>query len=168
MRTTPVERGPSRVTAALGVAAGVLALVAAGTYSVLGAGLAGAGLVVLLGGLGVGSRRAISIGATGLLAGVLTAGVAGTPASVLLVGVGATVFAWDAGGFAVDLGAQLGREADTRRVEFVHAAGSAAVAVAAAGVGYGVYLTAAGGQPVAALLFLLLAGVLLLATLDYA
>jgi hypothetical protein len=63
------------------------------------------------------------------------------------------------------LAAQLGREADTRRVEVVHLVGSAAVAAAAATVGYGVYLTAGGGQPVAALLLLLLAGVILLVTL---
>jgi len=167
VRTDSVERRPARLSGALGVGAALLAVLATAAYSTT-AGLAGlAGLLVLLTGVVAGVRRGVTLGAVVLLVGVLYAGLAGMPAAVLLVGVGATVLAWDLGGFAIDLGAQLGREANTRRVEAVHATASAAVAAAAAGVGYGVYLVATAGQPTLALLLLLLAGVLLAATLEY-
>ena len=130
--------------------------------------MAAGGLLVLAVGLVMGTRRLLTLGGAGLLVGVLVAGLGAASAATLLLGVAATVLAWDVGGFAVDLGAELGREADTHRVEVVHATGSAAVALATAGLGYGVYLTAGGSQPVAALLLLLLAGVVLLATLDRA
>lgn len=167
MRTEPIDRSPARVSGRLGVGAGVIALAVAGAYASTAAVVAAGGLVGLVGGVLVGRRRLVSVGAAALLSGVLLSGTAGAPALPLLVGVGATVLAWDLGGTAIDVGAQLGREADTVRLEVVHAVASAAVATAAAGVGYGVYLTAVGGQPMAALLLLLLAGVLLLATLDY-
>lgn len=167
MRAEPVERRPAGLSRALGIGAGALAVAAAGAYSVTAGAAAVTGIVVLAGGLAVGTRRAVTAGAAVLLGAVLAAGVEGAPAAALLVGVGATVFAWDAGGFAVDLGAQLGREAETARLEVLHAAATAAVVLGTAGVGYGVYRSAAGGQPVAALLLLLVAGVVLAATLDY-
>lgn len=166
MRTEPIERRPSRRSGGFGVAAGVVAVAAAGLYSATGGAAALVGLAVLAGGLFAGSRRLASMGSAGTLVGVLYAGVAGAPAVALLVGVAATVIAWDAAGSAIDLGAQLGREADTARLEVVHAGGSLVVGTASAGVGYAVYLTAAGGQPMAALLLLLVAGVLLLAAFE--
>lgn len=166
MRTDPVGRGPAPLSRGVSAAAGLLGVLTAGAYSLAAGAVAAGGLVVLAGGLAVGARRAVTVGGLGLLVGVLVAGVQAAPAAALLVGVAATALAWDAGGYAIDLGAQLGREAATRRVEVVHLAGSAAVAVAAAGVGYGVYHTAGEGQPVAALLLLLLAGVVLLAALE--
>ena len=166
MRTEPIERRPTRASSWLGIGAGVVAVASAGLYSVLGGALGLLGLAVVAGGLHTGSRRLVSIGTAGTFAGVISAGVGGAPAAVLLVGVAASVVGWDAAGTAIDLGAQLGREADTVRLEAVHAAGSTVAGTAAAGVGYAVYLTAAGGQPMTALLLLLAAGVLLLATLD--
>lgn len=165
-RADPIERKPATVSRQLGTAAAVVAVAAAARYSLGGAAAGLLGLAVFLAGVVVGTRRAVSIGAAGLLSGVLYAGVVGAHPVALLVGVGASVFAWDAGGTAIDLGAQLGREADTVKLEAVHAAGSLVVGTAAAAVGYAVFLTAAGGQPVAALFLLLLAGVLLLSTLD--
>lgn len=165
-RTEPIERRPTRLSGRFGVVAGLVAAAAAGLYSPTGGATALVGLAVLAGGLFAGTRRLVSIGAAGAFAGVLYAGVAGAPAVALLVGVAASVIAWDAAGTAVDLGDQLGREADTARLEAVHAAGSLVVGTAAAGVGYAVYLTAAGGQPTTALLLLLVAGLLLLAAFE--
>ena len=166
MNPTPIDRRPARFSSALAVGAAIVAVVAAGRYSVAGAAAGLAGLLFLASGLAVGRQVGVSVGAVGLFAGVVYGGVLGAHPVVLLVGVAATVVAWDAGGTAIDVGAQLGREADTARVELVHAAGSLAVGTATIGVGYGVYLTAGGGQPTAALLLLLVAVVLLLATLD--
>lgn len=165
MRTTPVGRRPAGLGRALVVLAATLAGLVAAVYS-LPAGLVGAlGVVGVTAGVTVGTRRVVTLGGLALLCGVLWAGLDGAPAVALLVGVGATVFAWDVGGFAVDLAAQLGREAPTVRVEALHAAGTGAVVAGTAGLGYGVYRTAA-GYPVAALLLLLVAGIALLAALD--
>lgn len=166
MRTTPVERSPTGLSRGLGVGAGVVAATVAVAYSSVGGLVALAGLALVSGGLVAGTHRLVTAGAVGILAGVLYAGLAAAPTVALLAAVGATVVAWDVAGFAIDLGAQLGREAETARVELGHAVASVAVATTSAGVGYGVYLAAAGGQPMAALLLLLLAGLLLVATLD--
>ena len=166
MTAAPIDRRPARFSGALAVGAAIIAVVAAGRYSVAGGAAGLTGLVALAAGLRVGRRVGVSVGAVGLVAGVVYGGVLGGRPLVLLVGVAAAAIAWDAGGTAVDVGAQLGREADTVRVELVHAAGSLAVGAATIGVGYAVYLTASGGQPMAALLLLLVAVVLLLATLD--
>lgn len=167
MRTDPVDRSSAGLSRLLGVGAGAAALAVSAAYATVGGLVALAALLLVVAGLVSSSHRFVTVGAAALLGAVLYAGLEGAPAGALLVGVAACVFAWDAGGFAIDLGAQLGREADTRRVELLHALGSAAVAVATAGTGYAVYLVAAGGQPVAALLLLLLAGVLLAAALDH-
>lgn len=166
MRTAPIERTPPRLSLALGIAASALAVIVAVTYSMVGGLVALVGLAFTIGGLVSGTRRWVTRGAALLLGGVLYAGLVGAPPVVLLAGVGATVFAWDVGGFAIDLGAQLGREAPTTRLEVTHTVADAAVAIAAAGIGSAVYVTATGGQPMAALLLLLVAGTLLVATLD--
>lgn len=162
----PIERRPTRTSGRFGVGVGFVAVAAAGLYSIVGGGVALLGVATLAGGLFAGSRRLATTGSAATLVGVLYAGVAGASAVALLVGVAATVIAWDAAGTAIDLGAQLGREADTARLEAIHAAGSLVAGTATAGVGYAVYLIAAGGQPTTALLLLLVAAVLLLATLD--
>lgn len=166
MRTVPIDRTPERLSQLLGSIGGVVALVVAVGHSTVGGLVAVAGLALVVGGLLSGTRRWVTFGAAMLLGSVLYAGVVGAAPILLLAGVGAVVFAWDVGGFGIDLGAQLGREARTGRLEAVHALGSAAVAVASAGIGGALYLAASGGQPMAALLLLLLAGTLLVATLD--
>jgi len=72
---------------------------------------------------------------------------------------------WDFGEQAINVGEQLGREADTERLELTHAAASTIIAVAAGGVGYGIYLAGAGNQPMTALVFLLVAAVALTSAL---
>ena len=167
MRTKPVDRRPPRLGQGLALVAGLLGVLAAGVGSGLGAIGAGGGLLVLGVGLGLGSRRAVSVGALALLGGLLYAGLAGAPPAALLVGVAATTLAWDLGGYAIDLGAELGREAVTWRPQVLHATASLVVATTVAGVGYGIFLVALGGQTVIALLLLLLGGLALVATLDY-
>lgn len=167
MRTAPVDRRPPRLGQVLAIGAGLVGVAAAGVGSSVGGLGAAGGLLVLGGGLHVGSRRAVSVGALALLGGQLYAGLAGAPPAALLVGVAATTLAWDLGGVAIDLGAELGREAIAWRPQVVHAAGSLAVATTVSGVGYGVFLAALGGQTVTALLLLLLGGLALVAALDY-
>lgn len=151
-----------------GVAVTAAGISVAGTA--LGAPVGGiggaAGLVVLGLGLLAGSRRAVTAGSGLLFAGVLLAGVNGAAPEPLLVGTVGAVVAWDVADNAISVGTQLGRAANTRNAELVHAASSLAVGGVTAGFGYGVYLAAAAGQPLTALVFLLLGAVVLVSALD--
>lgn len=160
-----VDHGPARITAAASVGAALLTAVAVGWYSADALLVGVAGVALTLGGLGLRRRVGIVAGALVLVAGVLLGGVRGAPTWSLLVGIAGALVAWDAGETALGLGRQLGRAAPATRLELVHLAGGLAVATLSAGVGYAVYRVATGGQPVAALLALLLAGALLVRAL---
>ncbi|WP_224267862.1 DUF7519 family protein [Haloprofundus salinisoli] len=71
----------------------------------------------------------VGFAAAGGLLFVGTVAVAEADAHPLVVvaGVAASVFVWDAGDYATRLGRELGREAETRRAELVHLTGSALV-----------------------------------------
>jgi hypothetical protein len=163
---TSPRRLPTRLAGGASVGAALVALAASGRYAWPAFVVGTVGLALLVLGLVRGERGPLTLGAAGLAAGGIVAGARGAPVGPTLAGVTFAVLAWDAGGTAVSLGDQLGRDAETARLEAVHLAGSAAVAAVTAAVGYGVYRAATGGRPVAALLLLLLAAVLLLATLD--
>lgn len=160
---TTVDYGPARLSAGLAIGAAGVAVAASGTPSAAPIGLVG----VLLVGTGVvrGSRASVTLGALLAFGGVILGGLAGAPPESILVGIAAAVLAWDLGEQAINVGEQLGRAAPTRRSELAHAANSTLVAVAAIAVGYGLFLVAAGGQPVSALVVLLAAGLTLAAAL---
>lgn len=160
-----VDRSPAITSSALAVVAAGVSVVGTTLGEVSGALAGVAGLVVLGLGLVVASRRAVTAGCGLLFVGILHAGAAGAGPEPLLVGTVGAVVAWDVGDNAIGLGRQLGRAADTRNAELVHAAASLAVGGATAGVGYGVYLAAAAGQPLTALVFLLLGAVVLVSAL---
>ena len=163
--TDGIDRSPAVVSSGLAVGAGVVSLLGSTLGAVVGALPATAGLVVLGVGLLRASRAALTAGAGLLFAGVLLAGASGAAPEPLLVGTIGAVLAWDVGENGIGIGAQLGRAADTRRAELVHAASSLVVGAVTAGLGYGVYLGAASGQPLTALVFLLLGAVVLVSAL---
>ncbi len=160
---TEIDRSPARLSGGLAVGAGGLAVAAAPSPAAAPFGVAG--VVLLLVGVLRGSRRAVTAGALLAFGGVVAAGLGDAPAASLLVGTAAAVLAWDLGEQAINVGEQLGRAASTRNGELVHAANSTLVAVAAVGLGYGLFLVASGGQPVTALVVLLGAALLLAAAL---
>jgi hypothetical protein len=160
-----ITRKPAVVGTSLAVLAGMCSALSVALGSVTGLALAGPGLLALGVGLLTGGRRTLGAGGTLLVGGVLFAGVQGAGPETLLFGLLTAVLAWDVGEHAIGVGEQLGREADTRRVELVHAGASTFVGVVAAGIGYGAYLGATGGQPVTALVFLLLGAVILVSVL---
>ena len=162
---SPIERSPTRLGSLLAVGAGLVAVATSGIYSMPALAVGGAGFLLLAAGVVRGGQGTVTMGATVVFAGVVLAGVQGAPVAATLVGTVATVFAWDVAGTAITVGDQLGRAVDTSRIEVVHASTSALVGVLAATLGYGIYVTTTGGQPLVALAFLLLAAVLLLATL---
>ncbi|MBX0295736.1 DUF7519 family protein [Haloarcula nitratireducens] len=86
-------------------------------------------LVLALGPVWAGRERAlVSVGSGLLLISVIaSAGVYGTDTTGLLVAGVGTVLAWDLAERAVNLGEQVGREAETRTVELTHAGATAAV-----------------------------------------
>lgn len=161
-----VDRRPARSSRGVALAAGLSAVATSGAYAPGALGVGALGVLMLAAGLVRGRDAAVTLGAAGLVAGAVVAGVRGAPAAPVLVAVTASVVAWDAGGTATSVGRQLGRAADTRRVEAVHAGASIAVGAVTAAVGYAVFQTATGGQPAAALVFALLAAALLVVALD--
>lgn len=162
----PVDRSPAGLSRWASAGAGLVALAAGGLYSWPALVTGGLGFLLLVVGLVRGTGGAISAGAFCLFGGPILAGSQGAPVLPVLAGVAFAVLAWDAGGNAISVGRQLGRDADTVRAEAVHLAASAVVGAVVAGVGFGLYRTATGGQPVAALVLLALAAVLLVEALS--
>ena len=164
-RREVVSRAPARFSGRAAVLAALVATVAIGVGAVPAAGLGALSIPVAGLALLRSSRRLLGVSVAFLLLGVLFAGLVGAPPESLLVAMVATVLVWDAGENAISVGEQLGREADTRRLEVVHLAAGTALATAVAGVGYAVYEVASGGQPAAAIVLLLLGAILLISTL---
>lgn len=159
---TPAERAPAPLSAGIALFAGALALV----FLSPGGFPAGAfGLLALAVGIAGNAYPAITLAGGAYLLALALAGLGGaSPVSLLSAGVAAAV-AWDAGANAVEIGRQVGRGVDTRRVELRHSGATALAGLVAAGAGLAVYRVAAGGRPVAALALLLLAAVLLASAL---
>lgn len=154
---------PARRSAAMSLGAAALAgLTAVGGFGwwVL---LSPAGVGLLGVGLHHGSRRLLSAGAAALVLASVITGLAGGGPARLVVAVAAAAVAWDLGEHAIGLGEQLGRRADTRRLEFLHASAAVGVAAAAAGAVYVAFALSGGGRPLAALLLLLVGVMALLA-----
>lgn len=155
-----VTRRPTTVASGVAAAGALGALVAGGHASATGLAVGLVGALLLAIGLGGGYRAGIDLGCSGLFGCVVLGGLAGAAVEATLLGTVAAVVSWDLAQSALDLGEQLGREARTRRLEAAHAVSSVLVGLSAAVAGYAVYGFAADGQPLAALVLLLVAGVL--------
>lgn len=141
------RRGYRLPGAALGVVGAGLFLAAIGGFAtrplplsrvvrlvpgLLGLGILGATLVPIR---GDGSRALVKAGAAGLFACVLLAGLFETAGlELLLATTVGTVLVWDAGDNAIGIGQQLGRDAETWRLEATHLTGTALVGVAGTGI----------------------------------
>lgn len=158
---TGIDRSPTRTGSAVAVLTALVALAAGGAFSWIALGLGGVGVVLLGTGIALARHDGVSLGAAALFVGVLAAGVEGAPVVALLVGAVATVVAWDSAGTAIDLGAQLGRESPTRRLELVHAGGTAVVGGLAATAGWSIYQISLGSTPLTGPVFLLVAALCL-------
>jgi hypothetical protein len=161
----PITREPTRLSSAGALLVALLAALTVSPYSALALGLAGLGTLALGAGLAVGSRPLATLGPLGVFAGAVAAGTDAAPVPITLFGILGAVLAYDLAGTAIDIGAQLGRETDTRRLELVHIATSSLVGATIAIVSYLVYTFGAGGQPISAVVGLLLAVVVLFVAL---
>lgn len=160
-----ITRSPPVLGSSLALVAATVTLVSATLASRSAVAPAAAGVLLLGVGLFRASRRLVAWGAAALFASVLLAGVrGGLPEPVLLAALG-TVLAWDTADHALGVGEQLGRETDSSRLVAVHAATTLLVGVFGAAVCYAVYLAVGGGQPVSAVVLLLLGSVALVSAL---
>jgi len=154
---TGIDRSPTRVGSGIAVLAALTTLAAAGAFSWPALALGGLGVLAVAAGVTLARHDAVTTGAATLFLGVLAAGVQGAPIPALLVGAVATVVAFDSAGTAIDLGAQLGRGAPTRRLELVHAGGTTLVGALTAVVGWAVFQIGVGTAPLTAPVLLLVA-----------
>ena len=173
---TEITRAPPRLSGTIALLAGVVSLLGAAVGG-FAAGLPGTMQTALLasGALGVaflgagafrGVRRHVTYGGLGLLLAVLIAGVGApglAPPAPLLLGFVGAVLSWDVAEHGIGVGEQLGRETDTARIIAVHAAITLLVGALGAGLGYGFFVAAAGGQPISALVLLLVGALALVA-----
>ncbi len=116
------------------------------------------GIVLFSAGLARGSRRILDLGAFVCVVGVGLSAVAAPPAWPL-VGTISLVVAWDLGGAGIRLGRQLGRDADTIRLELWYVLSSVTVGLTTGGLAYGIYVVSARGLTLDALVVILLAGI---------
>lgn len=160
-----IVRKPTQFSARLAVATAAVAALLAALGGGIGAALGLVGLVLLAGGLYDGRQSVSDLGALALLFGIVAAGMAGAAPTVALLAAVAVVLAWDFATTAHTMGEELGREADTRRAEAMHAAGSTGVGVLVVGGTVLVRGVASGGQPTGALMLMLIAAMVLVLVL---
>ncbi|MFP9192857.1 DUF7519 family protein [Natronosalvus vescus] len=151
-----VTRRPTRISSVAATLAGGVAVLSAALGGPAGPTVGLVGFLVLGLGLHRGIYGAVDIGAGLVFLGVLFGGLQGAPVEATVLGAVTALVAWDLGTSAVELGSQLGREADTRRLEGVQLLSSLSVGLLTATVGYGAYVFGAGGQPAGAVVLLLL------------
>lgn len=156
---------PPTLAVVASLAAAAVASLAVLVAAPIGAPLLAAATVGLVAGSFRRSHRLLSWAAGIGLVGLAVAGYRGGSVEPLLVGGVALAVAWDVADHGLSVGEQVGREARTRRNVAVHAGTSLLAGALSVGVVYGVYLAAAGSQPVAALALLLFGAVVLASVL---
>lgn len=158
-----IDDSPTKASTTAAIVAAVVGALTSAPFAVLALplGIGGIGMIAF-GLVRRPSRTLVSLGTACLFLSVIVASGFGTPVEFLLLSTIAIVLAWDFGQNAIGLGEQMGRHAQTKRNELIHAAASTIIVFVAAGLGYGMYLGASGGQPVSALAVLLLGLVFLM------
>jgi hypothetical protein len=150
--------GTVLTVAALAAATALAALAGPGSVAALAA--TAIGVVGLAVGLTRGDRRIAALGALALLAGVLAAGVAGSPPLLLLPATAVALLAW-----AFATGAFAAREelrgGTVERSEVLHVATATGTGALATGAAYGLYRTVTVGASVLGVTLLLVAAVTL-------
>lgn len=166
VRVSPgVDRSPTKPGTVISLTAGILAVFVLGVTMPPSAGLAIPGVAVIGVGLHYGREQVVTGGGLVLFAGVLVAGVGGGGVGPTLIGGALAVLAWDAAVNAVELGEQVGYQAETRSAELSHAAGTVAVGFGTAVAAYALYVPFEGGRPIVSVVLLTAAAVLLASAL---
>lgn len=124
-----VIHDPPRLSQGIAVAAALFGIIVTAPFTALSVllGISG-GVIIAAGVLYSHSTGWLTLGTAIALLGAVTAGAYGVvPIEFMLIGVTALVVAWDVGQHGISLGRQIGRQADTRRTELVHAASTVLV-----------------------------------------
>lgn len=161
-----VTRRPSPRSTAVPVVTGSFAVAASAAGGGPAAAVAAAGVATVAVGVWTARHGVVDAGGLVTLLGVVVAALAGAGAVPVVFGTLATVVTWDAGGNAVSLGRQLGREVDTVRVESLHVLAGAGVGVLGSAVGFVLFSVGPTRQPVTTLFVLLVAAAALVVALN--
>lgn len=161
----PISRSPVRLSSAVALCFATTVVLVLALDSILAATVGALGVLLAALGLVRGSRRLLGVAVAALVVGLLAAGMAGASPESSVLAMAATVLVWDVGENAINVGEQLGREADTRRLQLAHVGGGTAFVASVAGVAAAIYAVATGGQPAAAIVLLLVGAILLVSTL---
>jgi len=158
-----VEHEPPRLSQIVSVVAALIGVASTAPFRILALPFGIAGLVMVAGSVFVAySRGWLSIGVGMILLGALITGLYGVlPPELLLVGVGATVVAWDAGQYGLVVGEQVGRQARSRRSQVVHIAASTLAITLVSAFVYLVYLFGGQGRPAPAVVTVVLGTILM-------
>lgn len=154
---TEVTRRPTRSGSTITVVAATVATLSTVAGGATAVALAAIGLSLIGFSLLGARQQLLDLGALVLFVGIALGAIRGAAVLWVLLGTVAVVLAWDAGGTAMSMGRQLGQEVSTVRAELMRTVVGAGVGLVAVGIGYVMYRTASGGQPVGALVVMLLA-----------
>lgn len=147
-----VTHAPPRLIQAVAGAAAGVGVATAAPFALLALPFGLGGLLVFAIALTVSTSIPWMTMGAGLIAvGALIAGAYGVvPPELLLLSIGSTVIAWDAGQHAIVLGEQLGREPDSRRLQLTRVAVTVLVVGLGSTAAYLAYLVGQGGRPASA------------------
>jgi hypothetical protein len=159
-----IDRSPTYLSSGLALAAAAATTVASAAVE-LATLVCLAGLLAVAIGLAVGRQPPVTVGTGLLVLGVIVSGAAEVPVLVTLLGITAALLTYDFATTAIGLGEQLGRGAPTAQVELLHAGVSTFLGLGIVVASFVVKESAAGDQPVGAVLGLLIAVVVLVAAL---
>lgn len=144
-----VDHAPPRQSQIMTVAAALIGAALTAPFSALSIPFGISGLIIVIISVFVKySRSWLTIGVAMILAGALISGLYGVvPAEVFIVGVGATIIAWDAGQHGIVIGNQIGRQAPIQRSLFIHVAATTLVIGLIGGLVYAIFLVGGTGRP---------------------
>jgi len=143
---------PPRLVQSFAAGAAVVGTALAAPFATLSIPFGLAGLIIVLASLFVTYTvgwLTLGIGLI-LLAGLISGVFGALPAELMLMSLGATILAWDAGQYGIVLGQQLGRQTYSRRNQVVHVAGNTLVVGLISTFVYLVYLFGGDGRPASA------------------
>lgn len=144
-------------------ALGVLVITAVSVYTLIASII---GVVLLAVSLVRKSPSIFSLGMGALFGSILLAGLVGMAPMFLITASVLAVVAWNVGRNGFSIATEIGHGVSTLRIEIIHAISSIVVLAVGSSVGYAVYLVMTGGQPVLALLALLIGIIALLTALQ--
>lgn len=163
-RPIEIEHAPPRITQVVAGVAALIGTLLTAPFVPLAIPFGLAGLVIVAGSLFVMySIGWLTIGTGMILLAALISGAYGALSpELMLVAVGATIVAWDAGQHGIVIGEQLGRQTHSQRNQIVHIAASSLVIALVSAFVYFVYLLGGDGRPAPAVAIVVV-GVLIMA-----